>query len=142
LAKIAHALHVEVADLLKEPAPLAAPAGAEGIFELLDRLGARTRHIADPGLIRSLETASGAAVMRTVRETRRELELLIPELQRLGDELEPASPGFMPHNKTLAWVSQQVLAFDFFLRSRDGEQPEEEAMRAVSRELLELALAG
>ncbi len=142
LQKIARELRTEPAEFLREPAPLAAPVGAEELFELLDRLGARSRHIADPGLIRSLETASDVAVMRTVRETRQELELLIPELSRLNERVKPGDDGYVAHSKTLAWVSGQVLAFDFFLRTRGGEQPEEVAMRALSRELFELALAG
>lgn len=140
LGKIARELRTEAHEFFREAAP--APVGAEELDELLDRVGARSRNLTDLDLLRSLEVAGDAAVARCVRETRRELALLVPELRRLGEELEPASPGFMAHNKALSWVSGRVLALDFFLRARDGEQPEEVAVRALSRELFELALAG
>lgn len=142
LQKIARELRTEPAEFLREPVPLVQPVGVEELDELLARVGARSRNLADPGLIRSLEGASDAAVSRAVRQTRQELELLIPELSRLGDELEPGDAGFMAHNKALSWASQQVLAFDFFLRARAGVEPESVAARALSRELLELAMAG
>ena len=142
LEKIARELRTEPAAFLREPVPLVQPVGVEELDELLARVGSRTRNLADPDLIRSLEGASDAAVSRTVRQTRQELELLIPELSRLGDELEPGDAGFMAHNKALSWASTQVLAFDFFLRARAGVEPESVAARGLSRELLELAMAG
>ncbi len=142
LEKIARELRIELVDLLREPVPLVQPVGVEELDELLARVGSRTQNLCDPDLIRSLEGASDAAVSRTVRQTRQELELLIPELSRLGDGLEPGDDGYMSFNKALAWASTQVLAFDFFLRARDEVEPEEVAVHALSRELLELAMAG
>ncbi len=145
LSAIAHALGTTVAELVgKEElaVPLIQLVGVEELDELLARVGSRTQNLCDPQLVSDLQSASDAAVSRAVRQTRQELELLIPELSRLGDGLEPGDDGFMSYNRALAWASQQVLAFDFFLRGRDGEQPEEVAAREVSRALLELALAG
>jgi len=143
LEKIARGLGVEVSELLREPVPLVEPpVGVDELSELLARVGSRTQNLCDPQLVSDLQSASDAAVSRAVRQTRQELALLIPELQRLGDELEPGDDGYMAYNKALSWVSGQVLAFSLFLRARDDVQVEEEAMIAASRELFELALAG
>jgi transcriptional regulator with XRE-family HTH domain len=138
LIKIARALGVEPGELLKEePVPL-----AESLAELLARLGAKSQHLADPGLVKSLERASDSAVMRATRETQRELELLVPALKRLGAELEPDDDSYMRLNNILEEASKQVLAVNFFLRMRKGLEPKEVAVdfHKLTRELLAVAV--
>ncbi len=147
LTQIADALGVRVVDLMEKPpagkAPAPAQTGPEGLGEILDRLGAKTRNLADPDLVRDLEGATDAGLMRAVGETRQELELLIPELRRLRDNVGPGDAGFMPTNRALAEATKQVLAFNFFLRARAELEPQEEtiALRSLSRRLLDLAVA-
>lgn len=120
------------------------PAGVGELSELLDRLGTRSKNLADPQLVSSLEGASDAAVRRTVRETRRELALLLPELRRLGDELKPGDDGYMTYNKALSWASQQVLALKFFLLAWNEPEPQEDAvaLQSLSRELIGIGMGG
>ncbi len=102
--------------------------GTEALDELLDRVGARTRNLADPDLIRSLQGAGEAAVLRTLRETRGELELLIPELRDFREWVKPGDESYMVVNRVLEKVSLQVLALNLFLRARGEVEPEEEAV--------------
>lgn len=144
LEKIAHGLGVDLSELVREPAfPLdSAPGrGPEELEALLEQVGSKTQNLADPNLVRSLEGASDAAVSRTVRETRAELALLIPELRRLRDRTKPGDDNYMALNIMLGRVSGQLIAFNFFLRSRAEVAVEEEALnlRVLSRELLEMA---
>jgi transcriptional regulator with XRE-family HTH domain len=135
LKQIAGAIGVELTDLLAErsstpagKAEASAGVGAPELSELLDRLGARTKNLVDPNLVKDLEGASDATVNRTVRETRRELGLLLPELQRLGNELKPGADGYMAYNKAHSLASQRVLALKFFLRTRNEPEPSEDAI--------------
>ncbi len=131
LLGIAHALGTSVGELVgeTEPAPLISPlsgVGAQETAELLDMLNSETYNLADPALLSSLEGASDAAIRRVEREVRQELALLVPELNRLGEELKPGDAGYMTYNKAYAWASQQVLVMTLFLRIRPEPEPEEE----------------
>ena len=99
-----------------------------------------SKNLADPQLVSSLEGASDAAVRRTVREMRRELALLLPELRRLGDELKPGDDGYMTYNKALSRASQQVLALNFFLLTWNEPELQEDAvaLQSLSQELFEI----
>jgi len=145
LRDIANALDTSVAELVGEKelaAPLAdAPVGAEELGEVLDRIAARSRHLSDANLVRSLQSASDAAVRRTVREVRQELALLMPELEYLGKTLGPQDAGYMRFNKAHSWVSGQVLALKIFLMMWD-EPEAKEAAADVRARLGELAKVG
>jgi len=155
LSRLARGYDVPVEELLEEPAelsrervPLAEESegtGPEALDELLDRLGARTKNLANPELIRDLEGASDAAVGAVISEIRQEMELLIPELQRRSREVMRGDPDFMPTNLVLEEASRQVLMWSMFLRARAGVEPEEveiDAFRDLSRELVGLAMTG
>jgi transcriptional regulator with XRE-family HTH domain len=156
--KVADAIGVSVADLMRNPpVPLAgtreashpgkasAPVRAGDLSEMLDDLGAKSKHLADPDLLRDLEGASDAAVGAVIGEIRQEMELLIPELRRRSREAMPGDPDFMPTNLILGEASRQVLMWNLFLRARTGVEPQEveiDAFRDLSGELVELAGVG
>jgi transcriptional regulator with XRE-family HTH domain len=144
--RLAGALDVEPGVLFEEgPGKANVPSrpGPEEVSELLGRLGAKTRNLADSDLTRDLAEASDAAVVRVIRETRQELELLVPELRRLREELKPGDDGYMGFNRALAETSRQVLAVNMLLLARAEAEPQEEviALRSLSRRLLDLAVA-
>lgn len=142
--KIADALNVEVIDLMDNP-PLPAPkadAPATGpLEEILRGVGTRTRHLADAGLVDSLEAASDAALERTVREIRQELEVLLPGLRRLRGRVKPGDHDYMVFNRAVADATRQVLVLNMLLRERGGTEPQAEEIAGAARELVAMAAA-
>jgi transcriptional regulator with XRE-family HTH domain len=89
LAKIAKGYGVPVEELLEEPVPLADPLLAGGmphsLEELLERRGARTRHLADENLLSKLRQASPEGANKIAEEVSAELVAITPDLVRLHE---------------------------------------------------------
>lgn len=144
LGRLADALAVPVGELYEPPVPVpkgSASGGTGPLSRMLKQAGAKTRHLADPDLVQTLEAASDAALERTVREIRQELEVLVPTLRRLRGRVKPGDPDFMPVNRAIGDASKQVLVIGLLLRERGGQEPVAEEIADAGRELYELALS-
>jgi transcriptional regulator with XRE-family HTH domain len=122
--KIATALGIAVADLMERPpVPLAeAPqetgledvpetleALLETLEELLERRGARTRHLVDEHLTDKLRRESVEDMARITEEVRAEIEAIGPDLVRAYNELPKTSREFQRAALLYSEVARQRL---------------------------------
>jgi transcriptional regulator with XRE-family HTH domain len=138
LEKIARELRTEPAELMRGPVPLAEalPAGGipKSLEELLERRGARTRHLADRELSRAIRRLPTEDVIRIVREVREEVDLIIGDLTRLraSDLSDPRASGVVGQFSWQIWSAQ--IALD--IRREQKEKLEQEA--ELGREVLDI----
>jgi hypothetical protein len=123
-------MDVTVADLLERPpVPLAeAPQGGDipnSLAELLERRGARTRHLADRELSRAIRRLPTEDVIRIVREVREEVDLVGEDLARLyTSESDPRAMGVVDQFSGQIWRAQIALG----IRREQEEELEQEAL--------------
>jgi transcriptional regulator with XRE-family HTH domain len=135
LAGLAGALDTSIGALTEEAVPLgeAPPSGGipKSLAELLERRGARTRHLADRDLSRAIRRLPTEDVIQIVREVREEVYLVGEDLARLhAYKNDPRAMGVVDQFSGQIWRAQ--IALDI---RRKQEEKSEQAGREQEEEL-------
>jgi transcriptional regulator with XRE-family HTH domain len=146
LAGLAGALDTSIGALTEEAVPLgeAPPSGGipKSLAELLERRGARTRHLADRDLSRAIGRLPTEVVIRIVREVREEVDLVGEDLARLhASKNDPRAMGVVDEFSAQIWRAQIALG----IRRERAPEPEpavEQAGQALAEDARALAGVG
>jgi transcriptional regulator with XRE-family HTH domain len=146
LEKIARVLRTEPAELMRGPVPLAEPLPAGGIpkslEELLERRGARTRHLADPELPSAIRRESPGDVIRIVDEVRAEVDAVGEDLARLrASTSNPQAMQLLNQALGQLWRAQIELGIRRE-RAPESEPAVEQAGQALAEDARALAGVG
>jgi len=138
--RLAEVLDVTVADLLERPpVPLAeAPSQAglpETLEELLVQQGARTRHLLNENLADELLELPYEECLRVARETRSELDAVVPVLDEALERSLKGSQEYGRAARLRTSTVEQSIGVTMALAERAGRTFEKQPLAAPLKEL-------
>lgn len=132
LEKIARVLRTDMADLMREPSvPLGgSPQGGDipnSLAVLLERRGARTRHLADENLTSKLRESSLEEANKIADEVCAEVEAIAPDVVGLREASrhDPKAASLWTELQNRRWIAE--LTLDSKLASKQRQQGEGES---------------